>query len=123
MLQNRTDEARAFDIAAKLRYRHYVVADSTRVTAAPAGSVLAALKSRHRCQSWLARQLASIQCVASTEEGARVAANGSPDAYYRDGRGGRSDGVEPREHQFGTAALESRRVSRSTPRPHASTTS
>lgn len=112
VLQNRADEARAFDIAAKLRYRHYVVADSTRVTSAPAGSVLAALKVSAPLPGWLARQLASIQCVASTEEGARVGGEWiTADAYYRDGRGGRSVFVEPRDHQFGTAALESRRVS------------
>lgn len=110
VLKHRSDESRAFDIAAKQRYRHYVVADTSPVTQAPAGSLLAALNVSAPLPSWMARQLAGIRCVASTEEGAQVGGEWiTTDAYYRDGRGGRSVFVEPRDHQFGASAIDSRR--------------
>ncbi|MFG6486014.1 ATP-binding protein [Roseateles sp. BYS78W] len=110
VLKHRSDESRAFDIAAKQRYRHYVVADTSPVTQAPAGSLLAALNVSAPLPSWLARQLGGIRCVMSTEEGAQVGGEWiTTDAYYRDARGGRSVFVEPRDHQFGASAVDSRR--------------
>jgi chromosome segregation ATPase len=111
VLKHRSDEARAFDIAAKQRYRHYVVADTSAVGQAPAGSLLAALNVSAPLPTWLVRQLGAIRCVASTEEGAKVSGEWiTADAYYRDGRGGRSVFVEPRDHQFGASAVDSRRT-------------
>lgn len=110
VLKHRSDEGRAFDIAAKQRYRHYVVADTSPVTQAPAGTLLAALNVSAPLPAWLARQLGGIRCVTSTEEGAQVGGEWiTTDAYYRDGRGGRSVFVEPRDHQFGASAVDSRR--------------
>lgn len=112
VLRNRGDEARAFEIAARLRYRHYVVADSVAPGTAPAGSLLAALTVSAALPVWLARQLAGIRCVASAAEGAQLGGEWiTPEAYYRDGRGGRSVWIEPREHQFGAKAIASRRAS------------
>ena len=111
VLKHRSDEARAFDIAAKQRYRHYVVADTSAVGQAPAGTLLAALNVSAPLPTWLVRQLGAIRCVASTEEGAKVSGEWiTTDAYYRDGRGGRSVFVEPRDHQFGASAVDSRRA-------------
>ncbi|MFG6463882.1 ATP-binding protein [Roseateles sp. DXS20W] len=110
VLKHRSDEGRAFDIAAKQRYRHYVVSDTAPVTQAPAGTLLAALNVSAPLPAWLARQLGGIRCVTSTEEGAKVGGEWiTTDAYYRDGRGGRSVFVEPRDHQFGASAVDSRR--------------
>ena len=110
VLKHRSDEGRAFDIAAKQRYRHYVVSDTSPVTQAPAGTLLAALNVSAPLPAWLARQLGGIRCVTSTEEGAKVGGEWiTADAYYRDGRGGRSVFVEPRDHQFGASAVDSRR--------------
>ena len=82
----------ALDIAAKLRYRHYVVADSS-ASRRPGQPVLAALKVSAPLPSWLARQLASIQCVTRRTGRLGSAAEWiTSDAYYRDGRGGRSCG-------------------------------
>ncbi|MBW8848227.1 MAG: AAA family ATPase [Burkholderiales bacterium] len=112
VLKHRSDEGRAFEIAAKQRYRHYVVSDTAAAGSAPAGSVLAALKVTAPLPSWLLRELGGILCVASTEEGARVGGEWiTADAYYRTGRGGRSVFVEPRDHQFGANAIASRRAS------------
>jgi chromosome segregation ATPase len=106
------DESRAYALAAKERYRHYLVADGEVTPAAPHGSLLAALKCTAKLPTWLARQLANVQCVADTEAGARLGGEWiTQDAYYRDGRGGRSLWVEPRDYQFGVSAMATRRQS------------
>ncbi|MFX4817180.1 hypothetical protein ABTB66_18385, partial [Acinetobacter baumannii] len=55
VLKHRSDEARAFAIAAKQKYRHYVVSDAAPVPQAKAGSLLAALKVSAPLPTWLAR--------------------------------------------------------------------
>jgi len=111
VLAHGSDEGRAFGLAAKERYRHYVVAEAEAAPAvAPKGSLLAALKVSAKLPGWLLRQLASIRCVKDTEQGASQGGEWiTPEAYYRDGRGGRSLWVEPRDFQFGVSALASRR--------------
>ncbi|MDY0745442.1 ATP-binding protein [Paucibacter sp. R3-3] len=113
VLAHSSDEGRAFGLAAKERYRHYVVADAEQApTNAPKDSLLAALKINAKIPGWLLRQLGSIRCVADTAAGSQAGGEWiTPDAYYRDGRGGRSLWVEPRDHQFGASALDSRRAS------------
>ncbi|MCX2863164.1 AAA family ATPase [Paucibacter sp. PLA-PC-4] len=113
VLAHSGDEGRAFGLAAKERYRHYVVADGENAPAqAPKDSLLAALKINAKLPGWLLRQLATIRCVKDTETGAKAGGEWiTPEAYYRDGRGGRSLWVEARDYQFGTSALESRRAS------------
>jgi chromosome segregation ATPase len=113
VLARASDEGRAFGLASKERYRHYVVADAESVPAvAPKDSLLAALKINAKIPGWLLRQLGSIRCVKDTEAGSKAGGEWiTPDAYYRDGRGGRSLWVEPRDHQFGASAIDSRRAS------------
>ncbi|MBH9553074.1 ATP-binding protein [Inhella gelatinilytica] len=109
VLQNPSQEREAYALAAKERFRHYVVADSEAAPAqGPKGSLLAALRVSQPLPTWLLRALASIRCVASTADGSGVDWI-TPDAYYRDPRGGRSLFVPPAEHQFGTAATDARR--------------
>jgi len=113
VLAHGSDEGRAFGLASKERYRHYVVADAEVVpNVAPKDSLLAALKINAKIPGWLLRQLGSIRVVKDTEAGAKVGGEWiTPDAYYRDGRGGRSLWVEPRDYQFGASAMDSRRAS------------
>ncbi|WP_077035336.1 ATP-binding protein [Pelomonas sp. KK5] len=113
VLAHSSDEGRAFGLASRERYRHYVVADAENAPAvAPKDSLLAALKINAKIPGWLLRQLGGIRCVKDTEAGAKAGGEWiTPDAYYRDGRGGRSLFVEPRDHQFGASALDSRRAS------------
>ncbi|HEY1091273.1 MAG TPA: AAA family ATPase, partial [Burkholderiaceae bacterium] len=113
VLKDASDEGRAFNLAAKERYRHYVVADAENAPSnAPKDSLLAALKINARLPGWLLRQLASIRCVKDADAGAKIGGEWiTADAYYRDGRGGRSLWVEPRDFQFGVSALDSRRAS------------
>lgn len=113
VLAHGSDEGQAYRIASRERYRHYVVADGENAPAlSPKDSLLSVLKFNAKAPGWLLRQLASIRCVGDTDQGAKAGGEWiTPDAYYRDGRGGRSLWVEPREYQFGISALDARRGS------------
>ena len=117
VLANPRHEAQAMALAEKERYRHYIVADAEDAPARPeAHSLLGVLKVGAPLPRWLLRQLEKIRCVDSTEAG--VKAGGphggewiTPEAYHRDGRGGRSVWVEPGQYQFGASAVAARRSS------------
>nr|WP_297529561.1 ATP-binding protein [uncultured Roseateles sp.] len=113
VLAHASDEGQAYRLASRERYRHYVVADGEFApTVSPKDSLLSVLKFNAKAPGWLLRQLASIRCVADTDKGAQSGGEWiTPEAYYRDGRGGRSLWVEPREYQFGDSALDTRRAS------------
>ncbi|RZL09616.1 MAG: AAA family ATPase [Rubrivivax sp.] len=113
VLARAADESRALALAEKERYRHYVVADAEAAPAKPAaGSLLSVLRFSAPAPTWLLRQLAHIQRVDSTEQGVKQGGEWiTPQAYHRDGRGGRSVWVDPGDHQFGAAAMASRRQS------------
>ena len=108
VLKDADDERRAFALAAQERYRHYVVAEAEAAGVAPKGSLLAAVRVSAKLPGWLLRQLAGIRCVRDTAAGTGIDWI-TPDAYYRDNRGGRSLFVPAHEHQFGTAATDARR--------------
>lgn len=113
VLQRTGDESQALALAERERYRHYVVAEAEAAPAkAAAGSLLEVLKFSAAAPGWLLRQLANIQRVDSTAHGVRQGGEWiTPQAYHRDGRGGRSVWVDPEQHQFGAAAQASRRKS------------
>ncbi|WP_416762355.1 ATP-binding protein [Roseateles sp. So40a] len=113
VLARASDEGQAYRIASRERYRHYVVADGEHApSVSPKDSLLSVLKFNAKAPGWLLRQLASIRCVSDTEKGAQSGGEWiTTEAYYRDGRGGRSLWVEPREYQFGDSALDARRSS------------
>ncbi|MFY0022503.1 hypothetical protein ABTQ05_21480, partial [Acinetobacter baumannii] len=65
-----------------------------------------------KAPSWLLRQLAQIRRVADTVEGASSGSEWiTPQAYWRDGRGGRSVWRDPGDYQFGAAAMAARQAS------------
>ena len=113
VLENARDEARAMALAERERYRHYLVSEAALAPAkADPQSLLAVLRFSAAAPVWLLRQLANIRRVDGTAEG--VAQGGewiTPEAYWRDARGGRSVLVDPSDHQFGAAALAARRES------------
>jgi len=113
VLQNPADEAQALALAERARYRHYVVADAVPVpTQVAPHSLLAALKFSNTLPAWLLKQLAQIRCVESTEAGSQCGGEWiTPQAYWRDGRGGRSVWVDPEHYQFGAAAMSARTTS------------
>jgi len=113
VLQESGDEARAMALAERERYRHYLVADAAEAPARPpADSLLAVLRFSAAAPAWLLKQLAQIRRVEGTQAGVTEGGEWiTPDAYWRDGRGGRSVWVDPADHQFGAAALATRRAS------------
>lgn len=110
-------EAQAMALAERERYRHYIVADAEDAPAqADPHSLLAVLKFAAPAPRWLLRQLQQIRRVDNTEAGVKLGGqNGgdwiTPEAYHRDGRGGRSVWVDPSQHQFGASAVATRRTS------------
>lgn len=115
VLDQAQDEARALALAERERYRHYLVAQAEAAPAKPeAHSLLAVLRFSATVPAWLLKQLAQIRRVDSTAEGLKLGAGQewiTPEAYWRDPRGGRSVWVDPSQHQFGAAALTARRAS------------
>ncbi len=111
VLHDPGDEGRAMALAEKDRYRHYLVAEAEHAPAAPPpDSLLAVLRFAGTAPGWLLRQLAQIRRVTDTQAGARTGGEWiTPQAYWRDRRGGRSVWIDPAEHQFGAAALAARR--------------
>lgn len=113
VLQDPGDEARAMALAERERYRHYLVSDAADAPAHPPDhSLLAVLRFSATAPVWLLKQLAQIRRVEDTQAGVKQGGEWiTPDAYWRDGRGGRSVWVDPADHQFGAAALATRRAS------------
>lgn len=113
VLNKAGQEAQALALAEKERFRHYVVADAEEAPAQPdKHSLLNVLRFSAPAPRWLLRQLGNIRRVNSTEEGVKVGGEWiTPEAYHRDGRGGRSVWVDPGQHQFGASAVATRRAS------------
>ena len=110
LLDQAGDLAQADTLASAERYRHYTVGPGEAVPAAEPGSLLAHIRFDTRLPRWLIQQLQHLRCVDSPAEGRKTTGNWiTPQAYSFDGRGARSVWVEPREHQFGAAALQSQR--------------
>ncbi|MHA3902693.1 ATP-binding protein [Castellaniella sp. WN] len=110
VLHDPQDEGRAMALAEKERYRHYLVAEAEHAPASPPpDSLLAVLRFSDMAPGWLLHQLAQIRRVTDTQAGARSGGEWiTPQAYWRDRRGGRSVWIDPSEHQFGAAALAAR---------------
>ena len=113
VLAKPSQEAQAMALAEKERFRHYIVAEAEDAPHKPdADSLLAVLKISAPAPHWLLRQLENIQRVASTEAGVKIRGEWiTPEAYHRDGRGGRSVWVDPSQYQYGASAVASRRDS------------
>ena len=97
-------------LAERERYRHYVLTPRPMRPDVPPASLLAVVEFQATVPDWLLRQLAGIRRVDSVEEGRRLGGEWiTPQAFHRDGRGGRSVWVDPSEQQFGASAIASRR--------------
>jgi chromosome segregation ATPase len=110
LLEKDSDLGRADDIASAERYRHYTVAPGETVPAAEPHSLLAQVQFDSKLPRWVIQQLQNLRCVDDPAVGRQTSGNWiTPQAYTFDGRGARSVWVEPREHQFGAAALQAQR--------------
>ncbi|MFC0399428.1 ATP-binding protein [Paraburkholderia rhizosphaerae] len=111
VLEDATDEARVMELAEREHYRHYIVSELEEAPARPpSDSLLSILSFSAPAPVWLLKQLAQIRRVESTRLGVERGGEWiTPNAYWRDMRGGRSVWVNPREHCFGVQALIARR--------------
>lgn len=110
LLDKASDLGRADDVASAERYRHYTVAPGETVPAAEPHSLLAQVQFDAKLPRWLIQQFQNLRCVDDPAAGRQTSGNWiTPQAYSFDGRGARSVWVEPREHQFGAAALQAQR--------------
>jgi exonuclease SbcC len=110
LLERSEDLAEAYALGERERYRHYIVGPGELAPRGEAGKLLAHVRFSARIPHWLVQQLQQLRCVADTREGQCLKTPWiTPQAYTHDGRGGRSVWVEPRDHQFGAAALQARR--------------
>lgn len=110
LLDKAGDLPQADTAASTERYRHYTVGPGEAVPKADPDSLLAHMRFDAKLPRWLIQQLQNLRCVDSPAEGRKTSGNWiTPQAYSFDGRGARSVWVEPREHQFGAAALQAQR--------------
>lgn len=110
LLGDSTDEAKAYELAESERHRHYIVTGDETASIAQTGSLLAQVRFGAKVPRWLVQQLENLACVASARDGKQRGGSWiTAQAYMRDARGGRSVWVEPRDYQFGAAALQARR--------------
>ncbi|RYF26731.1 MAG: AAA family ATPase [Comamonadaceae bacterium] len=110
LLDKESDLAEAYDIGERERFRHYLVGPGEQVLRGEPGTLLAHVRFTAPVPRWLVQQLQQLRCVADPREGKRLGGTWiTPQAYMHDGRGARSMWVEPRDHQFGAAAVHARR--------------
>ena len=110
LLGKASDLGKADDTASADRYRHYTVTPGEVVPSAQTHSLLAQVQFDAKLPRWLIQQLQNLRCVESPAEGRQTGGNWiAPQAYTFDGRGARSVWVEPRDYQFGAAALQAQR--------------
>lgn len=110
LLERQDDLAAADAVASTERYRHYIVAPGEAVPAGEPRSLLSHMRFDAKVPRWLITQLQNLRCVENPAEGRLGQGNWiTPQAYSFDGRGARSLWVEPRDHQFGAAALQTQR--------------
>ena len=110
LLNDHAQESQAYELAERERYRHYIAVGTDRVAQAPADSLLAQVQFDAKVPRWLVQQLENLRCVSNPSEGQKSGGAWiTEQAYMHDGRGARSVWVEPRDYQFGAAALQAQR--------------
>lgn len=107
LLATAEDQARAFAIGERLRYRHFIVPERAVPPAPTFGSLLEAIRFTAPAPSWLIQLLDRTQRVADTTTGTQLPRGQdwiTRDGYLRERRGGRhaSSGAE---RHFGRARL------------------
>jgi chromosome segregation ATPase len=97
----------AWEIGERVRYRHFVVPERGAVPPARRDSLLEVVRFSADPPPWVAHYLNDIQRVKDAAAGTMLAPQQAwitRDGYYRERRGARYCGVEPREYAFGEAA-------------------
>lgn len=97
----------AWEIGERMRYRHFVVPDRASVPTAVRDSLLEVVRFSADPPGWVAHLLNDIRRVKDAAAGTALPHHQAwitRDGYYRERRGARYCGVEPREFAFGEAA-------------------
>ncbi|MEN9659342.1 MAG: hypothetical protein RL571_2807 [Pseudomonadota bacterium] len=109
LLKRASDRNRAWEIAQRLRYRHFIVPDSEPVPRANKGSVLEVVDFNGDAPSWVVQLLNRTQRVVTVEAGGKVDGDWiTKEGYHKERRGGRDISVRPNDFAFGEAARQSR---------------
>ncbi len=106
VLDRADDQARAFAIGEKLRYRHFIVPEAAVPPAPTSGSVLEIVRFAAPAPPWLAQLLDRTQRVRDAAAGAQLPRGQdwiTQDGYLRERRGGRY--AAPADRHFGRARL------------------
>jgi len=114
VLADADDQARAFALGERLRYRHFIVPDAAVPPAPTLGSVLEVVRFTAPTPPWLAQLLDRTQRVADAAAGAQLPRGQdwiTQDGYLRERRGGRHAATS--ERHFGRARLAALQAERS----------
>ncbi len=114
VLADADDQARAFALGERLRYRHFIVPDTAVPPAPTLGSVLEVVRFTAPTPPWLAQLLDRTQRVADAAAGAQLPRGQdwiTQDGYLRERRGGRHAATS--ERHFGRARLAALQAERS----------
>ena len=109
LLADAADRRAAWQLGEKLRYRHFVVPETTVAPRARSGSLLEVVRFAEQAPDWLYQQMNRVSRVQDVAAGAGEDGDWiTPDGYFRERRGARHIGVQARDFAFGEAARQSR---------------
>jgi chromosome segregation protein len=109
LLEHADDKGRAWSLAERHRYRHFLVPERENAPVARAGSLLEVLRFSAAAPGWLFRQLNNVSRVENAAAGTGLDGDWiTRDGYFRERRGARHIGVATHEYAFGEAARQSR---------------
>lgn len=113
VLAHAADQAQAFTLGEKLRYRHFIVPDAAVPPTPTFGSVLEIVRFTAPAPPWLAQLLDRTQRVRDAAAGAELPRGNdwiTQDGYLRERRGGRH--AAPADRHFGRARLSTLQAER-----------
>ncbi|BEV73228.1 hypothetical protein THUN1379_27100 [Paludibacterium sp. THUN1379] len=109
LLERAEDRRAAWQLAERLRYRHFLVHEREQAPKARPGSVLEVLRFSAAAPDWLYRQLGQVTRVENVAAAEQVDGDWiTREGYFRERRGARHIGVAPHEYAFGEGARQSR---------------
>lgn len=109
LLERAGDRREAWQLAERMRYRHFLVHERVEAPRARAGSLLEVLRFSAEGPDWLFRQLNSISRVENVAAAESVDGDWiTREGYFRERRGARHIGVAAHEYAFGEGARQSR---------------
>ena len=94
LLERPEDKRRAWSLAERHRYRHFLVPERESAPQAKKGSLMEVVRFSADAPDWLYRQLNSVSRVENAQQGADLDGDWiTRDGYFRERRGARYIGV------------------------------